>query len=426
LKREKSEAAFARAEKVIPGGVNSPVRAFGSVGGAPCFIERGKGSHIFDADGNKYIDYVCSWGPLILGHAHSEVIAAIREAAKGGTSFGAATERETLFAEALVERVPSLEKVRLVSSGTEATMTAVRLARAFTGKRLVVKFDGCYHGHADHFQVRAGSGLATGGIPSGAGILESASADTASVPFNDLEAVEKAFDSRRGEAACVIVEPVAANMGVVPPREGFLEGLRELCDGHGALLVFDEVITGFRLGRGGAQEALGVMPDLTCMGKVVGGGLPLGALGGRAEIMDRLAPLGDVYQAGTLSGNPLAVAAGLKTLEILDREDAFSRLDALGGLLEEGLRGAIAEKGAAACVARAGSLLTVFFCEGPVVDFDSAAAGSRDAFAAFFHAMLGRGIYLPPSPFEAWFLSLAHTEADVKRTVKAFAGSLES
>jgi len=419
LNGEKSREAFERAEKVIPGGVNSPVRAFGSVGGTPRFIASAAGPHIVDIDGRRYIDYVCSWGPMILGHAHPEVVAAVQEAAAGGTSFGAATERETLLAEEIVERVPSVEKVRLVSSGTEATMTAVRLARAYTGRDLVVKFDGCYHGHADHFQVRAGSGLATGSIPSGAGIPATAAAATASLPYNDLGAFESLCREQGSELACVIVEPVAANMGVVPPAEGYLQELRRLCDAHGALLIFDEVITGFRVARGGAQELYGVKPDLTCMGKVVGGGLPLGAVGGRALIMDRLAPLGDVYQAGTLSGNPLAVAAGLKTLEVLDRENAFARLEQLGAQLEEGLRGIVERKHLPASVSRVGSLLTLFLSPGPVVDFTSAAAGSRDDFARFFHAMLEHGIYLPPSPFEAWFVSLAHEEAQLAETVAA-------
>ncbi len=430
MKRPKSEAAFDRARKVIPGGVNSPVRAYGSVGGTPPFIEKGAGSHIFDADGNEYIDYVCSWGPLILGHARPEVVAAVQEAAALGMTFGAATERETRLAEAITERVPSVEKVRLVNSGTEATMTAVRLARAFTGRSLVVKFDGCYHGHADHFQVRAGSGLATQSIPSGAGIPHGLAEATVSVPFNDLAAVEKVFEQRGKDVACIIIEPVAANMGVVLPFAGFLEGLRGLCREWGALLVFDEVITGFRVSRGGAQELYGVRPDLTCMGKVVGGGLPLGAVGGHADIMDRLAPLGDVYQAGTLSGNPLAAAAGLRTIEILDQNDSYNRLERLGGLLEKGLSDAIAEVrgsvGRAAVLFRIGSLLTVFFTKGPVVDFETAAAADRKFFSLFFHRMLERGIYLPPSPFEAWFLSLAHSEDDISKTVEAFATALEA
>ena len=426
MKIEKSTAAFARAEKVIPGGVNSPVRAFGSVGGTPRFIERGEGATIFDSDGNSYIDYVCSWGPLILGHAHPGVLEAVTRAAAKGTSFGAATENEVVLAEAIAERVPSVEKVRLVNSGTEATMTAVRLARAFTKRDLVVKFDGCYHGHADHFQVRAGSGLATAAIPSGAGIPEAAAGTTASIPFNDLPLLEALLKRRGREVACVIVEPVAANMGVVLPKDGYLQGLRRLCSETGALLIFDEVITGFRVARGGAQELFGVIPDLTCMGKVVGGGLPLGVVGGRADIMDRLSPLGDVYQAGTLSGNPLAVAAGLATLEALDGGDSYSRLDRLGARLEKGLTGVIESRGAAARVSRVGSLLTLFFSAAPVTDFESSAAGSRRPYASFFHAMLEGGIYLPPSSFEAWFLSLAHTDADIDRTVERVAESLGS
>jgi len=388
-------------------------------------IERGEGARIHDLDGNSYIDYVCSWGPLIVGHANSAVVEAVARAAAKGTSFGAATEAETHLAAAIVDRVPSIEKVRLVNSGTEATMTAVRLARAFTDRPLIVKFDGCYHGHADHFQVRAGSGLATASIPSGAGIPERAAGDTASIPYNDIDAVRTLFNERGSVVACVIVEPVAANMGVVVPRDGFLLELRRLCDSHGALLIFDEVITGFRLAPGGAQELFGIMPDLTCLGKIVGGGLPLGAVGGRAEIMDRLAPLGDVYQAGTLSGNPLAVAAGRKTLELLDGAENYSRLDRLGQDLEEGLVKAIARKGAPASVSRIGSLLTVFLTAGPVTDFESAAKGSKEKFAALFHGMLDRGIYLPPSAFEAWFLSLAHNDDDVTATTEVFSAVLD-
>jgi len=423
LKSEKSEAAFARAEKVIPGGVNSPVRAFGSVGGTPRFIERGEGAYLFDVDGNKYLDYVCSWGPLIAGHAHPEVVDAVAQAAQGGTSFGAATEQEIRLAEELVDRIPSVEKARLVNSGTEACMTAVRLARAFTGRPLVVKFDGCYHGHADHFQVRAGSGLATASIPSGAGIPEAVTESTVSLPFNDKAALASFFDKRGGEVACIIVEPVPANMGVILPRGDFLQQLRTFCDDNDALLVFDEVITGFRVARGGVQELAGVMPDLTCMGKVVGGGLPLGAVGGRAEIMDRLAPLGDVYQAGTLSGNPLAVAAGLKTLEILDRDDAYRKLDSLGLYLAKGLAQTMGGKGILGTVSRIGSLLTVFFMQESkqVIDFETAARSDKKTFTMFFQGMLERGIYLPPSPFEAWFVSLAHTEEDLDQTLEAFA-----
>jgi len=425
LKREKSEAAFESAARLIPGGVNSPVRAFGAVGGTPCMIERAEGARIYDLDGNSYIDYVCSWGPLIVGHAHRAVVDAITETAAKGTSFGAATEGETHLAAAIADRIPSIEKVRLVNSGTEATMTAVRLARAFTDRPLIVKFDGCYHGHADHFQVRAGSGLATASIPSGAGIPESAAGHTASIPYNDIDAVRALFAERGSETACVIVEPVAANMGVVVPRDGFLHELRSLCDAHGALLIFDEVITGFRLARGGAQELYGILPDLTCLGKIVGGGLPLGAVGGRADVMDRLAPLGDVYQAGTLSGNPLAVAAGRKTLELLDGEEIYSSLDARGEELERGLVEAIERRGAAACVSRIGSLLTVFLSAGPVTDFESAAEGGKEKFALLFHGMLDRGIYLPPSPFEAWFLSLAHSKEDLNATVESFSAALE-
>ncbi len=415
-----SKRLFREAQKLIPGGVNSPVRAWKSVGLEPLFIARAKGARLWDADGAEYLDYVGSWGPMILGHAPARVIAAIKRAAEGGTSFGAPTEAEVELARLITRCVPSIEKVRLVSSGTEATMSALRLARAYTGRRKVVKFNGCYHGHADSFLVAAGSGVATFGIPGSPGVPEDLVQHTFSVPYNSLEGVEEAFEMAEGDIAAVIVEPVAGNMGVVPPVEGFLAGLRRLCHEHGALLIFDEVITGFRVGLGGAQQLYGVKPDLTCLGKVIGGGLPVGAFGGPARIMDRLAPVGDVYQAGTLSGNPLAVAAGLTTLRILSGSEGFyERLEAKGALLEEGLGAALAAKGLPANLTRVGSLSCLFFTGQPVVDFESAATSDTRCFAKYFAGMLKEGIYLAPSQFEAAFISAAHTKADIKRTVEA-------
>ncbi|MBI4728037.1 MAG: glutamate-1-semialdehyde 2,1-aminomutase [Acidobacteria bacterium] len=413
----RSEDLFARALRVIPGGVNSPVRAYAAVGGTPRFLARGLGSRVWDADGVERIDYVQSWGAMILGHAHPGVVEAVARAAELGSSFGAPTEAEVLIAERISASVPSIEKVRLVSSGTEAAMTAVRLARGATGRRVVVKLAGCYHGHSDSLLVDAGSGVATFGIPGTPGVTEGAAADTAVVAFNDPGRLEELFHARGDEIACVIAEPVAANMGVVPPVPGFLEGLRTLCDRHGALLVLDEVITGFRLGPGGAQVRFGVRPDLTCLGKVIGGGLPMGALGGRAALMDSLAPAGPVYQAGTLSGNPVAVAAGLATLEALAEDPPYGRLEALAVRLCRGLDGAARDAGVPLSINREGSLFSAFFSPVPVTDYRSARAQDTAAFARFFHG--ARGINLPPSAFEAWFLSAAHTEADVDATVEA-------
>ncbi|MBX6422325.1 glutamate-1-semialdehyde 2,1-aminomutase [Thermosulfurimonas sp. F29] len=415
----RSRSYFAEAVKVIPGGVNSPVRACRSVGADPIFFERGEGPYLVDVDGRRYIDYVASWGPLILGHAHPEVVAAVKAAAEGGTSFGAPTWAEVELARLICACVPSIEKVRLVNSGTEATMSAVRLARGYTGRKKIVKFDGCYHGHADSFLVKAGSGVATLGIPGSPGVPEEIVANTVSLPYNDLEAVKDCFSRMGREIAAVIVEPIAGNMGVVPPEPGFLEGLREITRKHGALLIFDEVITGFRVGLSGAQGLYGVEPDLTCLGKIIGGGLPVGAYGGRAEIMDHIAPEGPVYQAGTLSGNPLAVAAGLATLRILTRPGTYERLEELSSRLFEGLFEAARAAGLRVTGNRVGSMMTLFFREGRVTNFAEAAASNTELYGAFWRAMVKRGVYLAPSQFEAAFVSLAHTEEEIERTIEA-------
>jgi len=405
-----SEALFARAQKLIPGGVNSPVRAFRGVGGTPPFIVRGQCSHIRDADGNEYIDYVGSWGPLLLGHCHPDILAAIQEAAASGTSFGAPTEREIEMAEAIRDAVPSIEMVRLVNSGTEATMSALRLARGFTGRDLVIKFDGCYHGHVDSLLVRAGSGVATLGIADCAGVPPAFADTTLAVPFNSVSDVEQAFSVYAERIAAVIVEPVAGNMGCVPPAPGFLEALRELTRCHGALLIFDEVMTGFRLALGGAQQLYGIRPDLTTLGKVIGGGLPVGAYGGRADIMRRVAPLGPVYQAGTLSGNPLAVAAGLAMLRHLKAHpELYEQLERRTARLAAAAPGGVT-------VNRVGSMITFFFTAGPVTDYSAAKKSDTRRFAAFFHWLLEHGVYWPASQFEAAFVSAAHTDDDIART----------
>jgi glutamate-1-semialdehyde 2,1-aminomutase len=416
---KKSKHLFSRAKAVIPGGVNSPVRAFRAVGGEPVFIQSAKGAEIVGADGASYIDYVCSWGPLIAGHAHDSVVASIQEAARNGTSYGAPTELEVVLAERIVAHVPSVEMVRLVSSGTEATMSAIRLARGFTGRDGLLKMTGCYHGHADHLLVKAGSGLATFGEPDSAGVPAGFAANTLTCDYNDLESAERIFDTHKEKLAAVIVEPVAGNMGVVLPEPGYLAGLRELCTRFGALLIFDEVITGFRLGLGGAQGLFGVTPDLSRFGKIIGGGLPVGAFGGRKEVMDKLAPLGPVYQAGTLSGNPLAVSAGLAVLSILEEEGTYERLERLGKRLGEGLRSAAEAAGVAATLNRVGSMMTLFFGNGPILRFDDAAACDIQRFAAFHKGMLDKGIYLAPSAFEATFVSLAHTEEQIDRTIES-------
>lgn len=413
-----SKALFERARRVIPGGVNSPVRSFQAVGGTPYFVARAEGAYVFDAEGRRYIDYVQSYGASILGHAHPAVVEAIREAAGRGTTYGAPTEGEVLLAEAICRRVPGCEQVRLVSSGTEATMSALRLARGATGRPRVVKFDGCYHGHADALLAGAGSGVATLGLPGSAGVTRQAVAETLVVPYNQLPPLDD-------EVAAVIVEPVAANMGLIPPAPGFLEGLREACDRTGALLVFDEVVTGFRLGPGGATERYGVGPDLFCFGKVAGGGLPLAAFGGRAEVMQLLAPTGPVYQAGTLSGSPLATAAGLAVLDLLD-EDAYLRLSGRVATLGEALRAAAERVGVPLQVPVVGPLLGVAFAEQPVVDYAGAkAAAAGPAYARFFHAMLGAGVAFAPGAYEVAFPSLAHTEADLEATVTAAEAALK-
>jgi glutamate-1-semialdehyde 2,1-aminomutase len=409
----KSEALFERAQRLIPGGVNSPVRAFRGVGGTPPFIASGAGSHIFDADGREYIDYVGSWGPLLLGHRHHAVVAALEETLAIGTSFGAPTEREVELAELISEAVPSIEMVRLVNSGTEATMSALRLARGYTGRNLAVKFEGCYHGHVDSLLVKAGSGVATLGIPDAAGVPDAFAGTTIALPFNSPGPVERAFDEFGPRIAAVIVEPIAGNMGCVPPAPGFLDALRYLTSKHGSLLIFDEVMTGFRVAYGGAQELYGIKPDLTTLGKVIGGGLPVGAYGGRSDIMRKVAPLGPVYQAGTLSGNPLAVAAGLAMLRHLKAHpDIYTRLE-----LRTAELCAAAPRGIT--VNRVGSMFTFFFTPEPVTDFQSAKRSDVARFAEFFHWMLDHGVYLPPSQFEAAFVSAAHTEEDIHRTVEA-------
>ncbi|MEK6534173.1 MAG: glutamate-1-semialdehyde 2,1-aminomutase [Thermodesulfobacteriota bacterium] len=419
------QSLFSRAQNVIPGGVNSPVRAFRAVGGTPLFIREAAGSKIIDTDGNRYIDYVCSWGPMILGHSHPEVVAAIREAAGRGSSFGAPTELEIGMAERLAAAFPSIEMVRMVSSGTEATMTAIRLARGFTGREKIIKFTGCYHGHADSLLVKAGSGVATLGIPGSPGVPRSLAELTITLPYNDAEAVRSAATRYGEEIACIIVEPVAGNMGVVRPRPGFLETLREVTRANGSLLIFDEVITGFRLAYGGWQTMTGILPDLTCMGKIIGGGLPVGALGGRREIMEHLAPIGPVYQAGTLSGNPLAMTAGIATLDIL-KEKSYPELERMTEQLCAGFEDLFRGKGIPVRINRVGSLFTLFFTADEVVDFETAARSDTALFARFFQGMLAAGINLAPAQFEAGFVSFAHTDDDIARTLASCAKVLKT
>lgn len=418
-KTQISQRLQKRAESMIPGGVNSPVRAFRSVGGDAPFIVRGEGSRIFDADGNEYIDYVGSWGPLILGHAAPTVVNAVIEAARKGTSFGASTPTEADLAELVLSAFPHVQKVRFVSSGTEATMSAIRLARAYTKRKYIVKFEGCYHGHADALLVKAGSGIATLGIPGSAGVPEEFTQFTLALPYNDVDALEQAFKKFKHQIACVIVEPVVGNMGCVPPARGYLEALRAITQRDRALLIFDEVMTGFRLAFGGAQELFSITPDLSTMGKIIGGGLPVGAYGGPNEIMDLVAPLGPVYQAGTLSGNPLAMAAGVAALSYLreHKEKIYPLLDKLSGQLVAGVAAAANDAGVAISYNRVGSMFTWFFTPGPVTDWNSAAKCDTEAFGRFFRSMLDGGVYLPPSQFEAAFLGAAHTEEDIRQTI---------
>jgi len=417
---EQSRKLQKRAEQLIPGGVNSPVRAFRSVGCDPLYVVRGQGAHIWDADGNEYVDYIGSWGPLILGHAAPAVVEAVISAARKGTSFGASTPTEADLAELVISAFPHMQKVRFVSSGTEATMSAIRLARGYTQRKYIVKFEGCYHGHSDALLVKAGSGVATLGIPGSAGVPEEFTQFTLALPYNDTGAIEQAFEKFKQQIACVIVEPVVGNMGCVPPARGYLEALRAITARNKTLLIFDEVMTGFRLAFGGAQELYAIQPDLTTMGKIIGGGLPVGAYGGPSEIMDMVAPLGPVYQAGTLSGNPLAMAAGCASLSYLrEHRDVYAKLDKLAGEVVAGVAAAAKDAGVTMCYNRVGSMFTWFFTRGPVTDWTSAAKCDTEAFGRFFRAMLENRIYLPPSQFEAAFLGAAHTDRDVEQTVTA-------
>ncbi|MBI5343251.1 MAG: glutamate-1-semialdehyde 2,1-aminomutase [Deltaproteobacteria bacterium] len=425
LTTKKSKKLFGEAKKVIPGGVNSPVRAFRSVGGTPLFIAKAKGATVTDVDGNTFVDYVSSWGPMILGHAHPNVVATIRAAAGKGTSYGAPTEGEVTLARLIRSAFPSMEKVRLVSSGTEAAMSAVRLARGFTGRDKIVKFEGCYHGHADSMLVKAGSGVLTFGQPDSPGVPKDLARHTLTATFNDAASVRRLFESNKGEIAAVIVEPVPGNMGVILPAPGFLDSLRNLTKEEGALLIFDEVISGFRVAFGGAQELLGIEPDLTILGKIIGGGLPVGAFGGRKDVMDALSPVGPVYQAGTLSGNPLAVAAGIACLAELAKKGTYRKLGEKADYLAEGLYGVFEKSGVPAWTNRVGSMSTTFFQKGPVVDYATAKRSDTAAYANYFHGMLAQGIYIAPSQFEAAFVSLAHTRRELDRTIAAARQALE-
>ena len=415
----KSERAMEEAKPLMPGGVNSPVRAFNSVDTPAIFMDHGEGSHIYDIDGNEYIDYVLSWGPLILGHKNPRVIEKLHEAVDKGTSFGSSTLQENKLAQLVIDRVPSIEKVRMVSSGTEATLDTLRLARGYTGRNKIIKFEGCYHGHSDSLLIKAGSGVATLGLPDSPGVPEGIAKNTITVPYNDLDAIQTAFENFGDDIAGVIVEPVAGNMGVVPPQEGFLQGLRDITQEYGSLLIFDEVMTGFRVGYNCAQGYFNVTPDLTCLGKVIGGGLPVGAFGGKKEIMDHIAPVGDIYQAGTLSGNPLAMTSGYETLSQLTPE-SYDHFNHLGDLLEEGLKEVFAKHNVPITVNRAGSMIGYFLNEGPVTNFDQANNSDLELFGQMYREMAKEGVFLPPSQFEGTFLSMAHTEEDIKQTIQAF------
>ncbi len=423
MNTNRSNELFTEAQKYLPGGVDSPVRAFKAVGSDPLFIQKGHGSNIYDEDGNEYIDYVCSWGPLIAGHAHPQIIQALKKVADLGTSFGAPTELETKLAKMVCNAIPSIEMVRFVSSGTEADMSALRLARAYTKRDKIIKFTGCYHGHSDGLLAKAGSGATTLGIPDSPGVPEGYTQNTLLAPYNDLEAVKQLFDQHPNIAA-VIIEPVAANMGVVSPKPGFLEGLRELTKASGALLIFDEVITGFRLAYGGAQEVYGITPDLTCLGKIIGGGLPVGAYGGREEIMKLMAPVGPVYQAGTLSGNPLAMTAGIEMLNLLQQGDVYSQLERKASVLQNGIDKAASDLGVTLQTSRIGSLLTAFFASELPTDYESAKQADTERFATFFRKLLDQGIYWPPSQFEAAFVSLVHSDDDIEATIEAIKKAL--
>ncbi|MEL0645676.1 glutamate-1-semialdehyde 2,1-aminomutase [Olleya sp. Ti.3.14] len=416
---KRSSALFAEAEQVIPGGVNSPVRAFKAVGGTPIFVKEAKGAYLYDEDDNKLIDYIASWGPMILGHAHKPVVDAVIDKAKKGTSFGMPTQIETQIAELAVSMVPNIDKIRFVNSGTEACMSAVRLARGYTNKDKIIKFAGCYHGHSDSFLIQAGSGAVTFGSPNSPGVTQGTAKDTLLAKYNDLANVEALINANKNEIACIIIEPVAGNMGCIPPKAGFLEGLRDLCDANNILLVFDEVMTGFRLAKGGAQELLGIKADIVCFGKVIGGGLPVGAFAARAEIMNHLAPLGPVYQAGTLSGNPLAMAAGLAMLTELNSGDVFESLAKKTAYLHKGIATVLTELNVTHTINRVGSMISVHFCEDEVVDFETSAKGNNDTFKTFFHGMLNQGIYLAPSAFESWFLNDALSYEDLDKTIAA-------
>ncbi|MBO5115026.1 MAG: glutamate-1-semialdehyde 2,1-aminomutase [Peptococcaceae bacterium] len=414
-----SKRLFEEACELIPGGVNSPVRAFKAVGDYPVFIERGEGAYLYDVDGNKYVDYICSWGPLLLGHQPETVSKAVMEALTKGSTYGAPTGIEVEMAKKIVDAVPSVEMVRMVSSGTEATMSALRLARGYTGRNKIVKFEGCYHGHADHLLIKAGSGALTFGVPSSPGVPESIASETLTAQYNDIDSVKALFAQYPDQIAAVIVEPIAGNMGLVLPKEGFLEGLREVTAEHGALLIFDEVISGFRASFGGAQKVYNIMPDLTCMGKIIGGGLPVGAYGGKKEIMMHVAPVGPVYQAGTLSGNPLAMAAGMAILDELAKPGVYEEIEAKTKKLVQGLQAAADKAGVKIALNQSASLFTIFFTETPVDSYQAAMTSNTEQFKVFFQAMLGQGFYLPPSQFECWFVSQAHSDEDIENTIKA-------